>query len=392
MPMPPRDPALSRGSRTRTRTGTAASTRAGRASSGTGTRSVGRGPGAGPPPGLTLLVGSESFLVTRAISRIIAAARASEPQVEQREVDALAPSAVGELQSALSPSLFGESAVVVVRGIADAPDAVLSTLLAGTGSLADGLWVVVEHSAGRSKAAGASLSALRALDPPRGVREVACGEVKRGRETRDLLVGEARAAGRRLTTDAVDALVLALGSEVSLLVGALEQLMSDSEEDPIDAAVVTGVFSGVGEVSGFQLADSVWDGQGLVGLQRLRWGLASQDISVAGAVGSLAAGLRGMTRVGEAPGGLPEAEVAKRAGVPPFKVRTLREAYRGWTARQLADAVVQLADVDAAVKGGLRPGEALDPAQKVHALEDFIVRTTCLSDERHGPRRGGLTR
>lgn len=343
--------------------------------------------GAAPPAGVTLLVGGEGFLVTRATLRVLTAVRSVDPEVERREVDALAPSAVGELQSALSPSLFGESAVVIVRNAADAPESVLSTLIAGVGSMAEGQWIIVEHSGGRSKAAVASLTALRALNPPGGLREIACSEVKRGRETRDLLVNEARAAGRRLTTDAADALVLAIGSEVSLLVGALEQLLSDSDEDPVDASVVTDTFSGVGEVSGFQLADAVWDGQGRHALQRLRWGLASQDISAAGAVGSLAAGLRGMVKVGAAPRGMQEAEVARQAGVPPFKVRTLREAYRGWTPTQLGDAVVDLADVDAAVKGGLRPGEALDAAQKVHALEAFVVGTTGMTDEPHDLRR-----
>ena len=342
---------------------------------------------AAPPAGVTLLVGGEGFLVARAIARVTAAVRTADPEVERREVDALAPSAVGELQSALSPSLFGESAVVIVRGIADASESVLAALADGARSMAEGQWVIVEHSGGRSKAAAASLAALRALDPPAGLREIACSEVKRGRETRDLLVNEARAAGRRLTTDGADALVLALGSEVALLVGALEQLLSDSEEDPVDASVVTDTFSGVGEVSGFQLAGSVWDGQGLHALQRLRWGLASQDISAAGAVGSLAAGLRGMVKVGSAPRGMPEAEVARLAGVPPFKVRTLREAYRAWTPTQLGDAVVNLADVDAAVKGGLRPGEALDAAQKVHALESFVVSTTGMTGEPRELRR-----
>ena len=127
----------------------------------------------------------------------------------------------------------------------------------------------------------------------RGIREVACAEVKRGRETRDLLLAEARAAGRKLTPDGADALALALGSDTALLVGALEQLLSDAPEGAIDAAVVTQMFAGVGEVSGFQLADAVWESRGLLALQRLRWGTATGDISPAGAVGSLASGLRG---------------------------------------------------------------------------------------------------
>ncbi|HEX6886478.1 MAG TPA: hypothetical protein VF143_00105 [Candidatus Nanopelagicales bacterium] len=350
-----------------------------------GTAGVGARAGAepGPPPGCTLLVGAESFLVGRAVRRAVAAARAVDPAVERREVDAEDPAALGQLQSALSPSLFGEAAVVVVSGLADASDALHAALLAGLADLPERTWVVALHAGSRNKK---SLDALRAAAIPGGVVEVACGEVKRGRPMRELLESEARAAGRRLTTDGAEALVMALGADLALLVGGLEQLMADEPEDPIDAAVVTRTFAGVAEVSGFQLADAVWEGRGTLALQRLRWGMATQTVSGAGAVGSLAAGLRAMVRVGGTPRGMAEAEVARLAGVPPFKVRALRAAYGGWEAGQLADAVIELAEVDAQVKGGLRPGESLEPAQKVHALESFLIRTCGLA-ERPARRR-----
>ncbi len=341
-----------------------------------------------PPPEparCTLLVGSEGFLIARATSRALAGARAVDPAVERRDVDATDPGALGALQGALSPSLFGEAAVVVVHGLADAPDPVHDTLLAGLADLADGTWVLAQHAGTRNRR---TLDALRAVPVPGGVAEVACGEVKRGRATRELLEGEARAAGRRLTTDGADALVMAVGSDISLLVGALEQLMADEPEDPIDAAVVTATFAGVAEVSGFQLADAAWESRGLLALQRLRWGLAGQTVSGAGAVGSLAAGLRALVKVKGAPRGMSEADVARLAGVPPFKVRPLRMTAGSWEPAQLADAVVGLAEVDAAVKGGLRPGESLEPAQKEHALEVFLMRTTALGEGRRRARQG----
>jgi DNA polymerase-3 subunit delta len=332
-----------------------------------------------PPAGLTLLVGTEEFLVGRAVARVMAAARSVDPTVERREVDVEDPAGLGALQTALSPSLFGEAAVVVVRGLAEAPEGVVEALFAGLADLADSTWVVVVHPGSRAKK---QLDRLRAQPVAGGVAEVACAEVKRGRATRDLLEAEARSAGRRLTGDGADALVLALGSDIALLVGALEQLMADEPEDPIDAAVVTATFAGVAEVSGFQLADAVWEGRALLALQRLRWGLASQTVTGAGAVGSLAAGLRAMVRVAGTPRGMAEGEVARVAGVPPFKVRPLRQAVQAWEPAQLADAVIGLAAVDAAVKGGLRPGESLEAAQKEHALEAFIAATAGLGDRR----------
>ena len=338
-----------------------------------------------PPASLTLVVGAEPFLVGRAVSRVMAAARGVDPAVERREVDAADPGALGALQSALSPSLFGESAVVVLADLADASDPVLDALLAGVGDLADDTWLVVRHSGTRNRKA---LDQVRAADVPGGIAEVACADVKRGRATRELLESEARAAGRRLTADGADALVMALGADIALLVGALEQLMADNPDSPIDATVVTTTFAGVAEVSGFQLADAVWEGRALLALQRLRWGLATQTVTGAGAVGSLAAGLRAMVRVAGTGRSMSVADVARLAGVPPFKVRALRQAISGWEPAQLADAVVHLAEVDAQVKGGLRPGESLDAAQKAHAIERFVVQTDGLGERgrRRSPR------
>ena len=337
---------------------------------------------AAAPAALTLLTGAEPFLISRAVARVVRSARALDPEAERRDVDAQDPVAEGDLITALSPSLFGGSAVIVVANLEDASPGVVQTLSAGLLDLPEDTWVVAQHTGVRNKKA---LEQLRALDVPGGLAEVSCADVKRGRPTRELLEQEARRAGRRITHDGVDALVMALGSDVALLVGALEQLVADVPEGPIDAAAVTGTFAGVAEVSGFQLADAVWEGKALLALQRLRWGLASQTVSGPGAVGSLAAGLRAMVKVAGAPRGMSEADVARLAGVPPFKVRTLRSAAADWDPDQLADAVVHLAHVDAQMKGGLRPGESLEPAQKVQALEAFVIHTDGLQ-ERPRPR------
>lgn len=325
---------------------------------------------AAQPAALTLVSGAEPFLVSRAVSRTVRRARAIDPEVERRDVDAQDPAAEGALLSALSPSLFGGSAIVVIANLADAAPGVQQALTAGLLDLPELTWVVALHSGVRNKK---SYEQLRALHVPGGSREISAAAVRRGRATREFLEAEAARAGRRITHDGSDALVMAIGPDIALLVGALEQLMADVPEGRIDASVVSNTFSGVAEVTGFQLADALWEGHGSVALQRLRWGLASQTVTGAGAVGSLAAGLRAMVKVAGARRGITDAEVARQAGVPPFKVGMLRSAAANWDSARLADAVVRLADVDAQIKGGLRPGESLEPAQKVAALEGFVV-------------------
>jgi DNA polymerase-3 subunit delta len=101
---------------------------------------------------LTLVLGDEDLLVARAIRRAVDAATAADPEAAVHDVEAagLEPAALAELTS---PSLFGESRVVVVRGAQDAAkdtaDALVRLAEAGDESVV----LVVVHSGGaRNKA------------------------------------------------------------------------------------------------------------------------------------------------------------------------------------------------------------------------------------------------
>ena len=88
---------------------------------------------------------------------------------------------------------------------------------------------------------------------------------------------------------------------------------------------------------------------------------------------AVAGSVRQLIALSACPPGLSDADVARQVGAPPWKVRILRSQARRWTPTQLAQAVTLLADLDARVKGGLREGEQLDAAQKVHALERDLI-------------------
>jgi DNA polymerase III delta subunit len=66
-------------------------------------------------------------------------------------------------------------------------------------------------------------------------------------------------------------------------------------------------------------------------------------------------------------------DLAGHAKVPPWKIRQLNQQLRRWTQRDLAEAILVLGDLDAAMKGGLREGEQLEPAQKGLAIETAVV-------------------
>ncbi len=180
------------------------------------------------------------------------------------------------------------------------------------------------------------------------------------------------------------ALYDAIGQDLGLLVGAVSQLVSDVDANPITADDVHHYFAGVADVSGFTIADAVWERRYAEALRTLRQAMLTADAGRVGpsTVSSLASGLRTLVRVGGMPPGASEADVAREAGVPPWKVKTLRRQWSRWSGdqRRLAASVVALADADGAMKGGVREGTSLDTEQKLLALEILVARTAAGRD------------
>ena len=79
-----------------------------------------------------------------------------------------------------------------------------------------------------------------------------------------------------------------------------------------------------------------------------------------------------MARYKAAPRGMREADLAREVGVPPWKLRTIRDQSRGWTDRGIALAVRAAAQADADIKGA-----ASDAA---YTLERLVLTITGLRD------------
>ena len=91
-------------------------------------------------------------------------------------------------------------------------------------------------------------------------------------------------------------------------------------------------FGGRAEVKSFAIADAALYGRTAAALEELRWALDSGTPSVL-VTSAFASGLRGLARFTSAPRGLREADLAREAGVPPWKLRVIREQARGWDDR-----------------------------------------------------------
>lgn len=319
---------------------------------------------------IVLIAGGEDFLADREVSKRLAASRKAEPLIERRDIDATADSAAGDFVDACSPGLFGDAAVVVVDGIEQANDELQKEVLA-----------LISDSTQTT----AVLLIQRGLVKGRGFvdkikkssAETVTFEKPKGKAFDDFIMGEFKLHKRKIAADALRILRISVGDDLRALSGAISQLSSDVDVDPITADAVEKYYEGMAGVSGFSIADAVFEGRTVDALVALRWAI-ERDPNVGPAVIATAANtLRSLVAVASAAGGESDAALASQAGVPPWKIRTLRDQARRWRPAQLADAALLLTKADAALKGGeidaLGGVEILDPLQRQALLERTLL-------------------
>jgi len=161
-------------------------------------------------------------------------------------------------------------------------------------------------------------------------------------------------------------LVSAVGTDLRSVVAAFTQLLSDTEEPVITQADVHRYFAGRAEVTGFAVADNCLDGNREAALASVRWALETAVAPVL-LTSAVASSLRNLGKfLGARDERLRDVELARRIGVPPWKLKDLGRQARGWTAPAVAEAITAVALADAQVKGA-----AGDPE---FALERMILR------------------
>lgn len=307
-------------------------------------------------PSLALVSGPEEVLVERAVARLVGAARASGADVIRVEAAGYEP---GALVMHASPSLFGGTTCLVVRGLHEAPDELQLDLLALLGAPVEDVSIVVTH--------GGGMKGKKVLDTLKklGAEVIECPAIKSDRDKSDFVLKEFVQARRKITSDGVRALVEAVGKDVRELASACAQLIADTE-GTVDDAVVDTYHGGKVEASGFRVADAAVAGQAGEALRLLRHAIAS-GVDPVPIVAVLASQLRQLIKVGSAGRGS-SAQLAKTLGLAPWQVDRARRAVGHWTADGLAVALQAVAAADFEVKGGGR-----DP---VYAVERAILTIT----------------
>ncbi len=296
------------------------------------------------PPELALITGPEEILAERAVTSVVEAVRAVEPEAEVVRLHAAAYQP-GELGVHASPSLFGGWTVIVVHDMDEADDALVDDLLAYLAQPADGVTLVVRHKSGnRGKKV---LDTLRKA----GARVIEAKAVKTEADKHAFVKHEFREARRRITDEAVGALVLAVGKDLRELAGACAQLVRDVE-GMVEPEDVTTYYGEKVETTGFKVAEAALAGDEATALRLLRHAMIG-GLDPVPIVAVLAMQLRQVGKVAAAGRGS-SGQLARDLSMAPWQVDQARRVAQGWDGVRLGRAIEAVARADVDVKGGLR--------------------------------------
>lgn len=308
---------------------------------------------------ILLITGSAEFLAQRVRTRAITAVIEERPDCEVT-VSSASGLGAGEFATLASPSLFSPATAVVLTDLQDLPDAPAQELLTYVSAPADEIVVILVHSGGNK---GKSL--LDKLRKQSAVSEVKVSAPGNERDFVDWIRTEARDLGRSMDEQAANLLLASVGKDLRSLAGAVDQLVATVDPtEKLSAAVVGRYFGGRADVRGYEIADAAIDGRLALALERTRWAEESNVPAVL-VTAAVASGLRQLAALATAPSGLRDNELAALVGVPPFKVRSIRQQLRHWDSAGVRKAIEIVAQADLDVKGGA--------ANAAYAIERMVL-------------------
>jgi len=307
------------------------------------------------PAPVHLILGEDDFLTERARRDIIDAIKKTSADPGAVGIITMRASDLteGEVAMHLSPSLFGEERILVITNAEDTIKDAHDALLLAARNDQPGIYVIIQHTGkGRAKNMVKALSKLGVVHDAAKLNASQRGQ---------FVTNEFRRHNVRPTPDVTRAILEGVGSDLRELAAAISQLVADTGGD-VTVDHVRTYFTGVAEVSGFDIADLACNGetQRAIASTRRALQLGIDPIVLAAALGgniAAIARLYSARSVGEA---------KDRAGVvkmPPWKIESTYKKARRWDGDNISKAVIIIAELDAATKGqGGDPGYAIENA------------------------------
>ena len=307
-----------------------------------------------------LVRSGEPVLGDRAIDEFKERIRRHDPSTTITVLDAASYSA-HELDMLTSPSLFGESRAVIIPALESLNDALAQDLMDYLDHPEPDVILIAKHNGTvRGKKVLTAFSKAK-------VPTLTIAAVKKYADKVKLIQEDVRGSGRRMSTDAVSALIDALGSDLRELLAGVAQLIADTSGQ-IDVKDVHTYFSGRIEATGYNVADAALGGDAGKAIELARHALVTGASEVA-IVAAIASGVREMTRVlgtrAARTGVLGDYVKAASLGGSSWQQDRAKKRLRGWSGAGLAAAVEACAEADSQVKGASRDSG--------YALEKLII-------------------
>ena len=260
---------------------------------------------------------------------------------------------------ATSPSLFAQERVVVIKDTDLAGKEPTELLLQAAVDPAPGMTLVIVHSGkGRNKAYVPKFRKAAQVHEAGSLNQ---------RERQSWVQNEFRRRGVRPTPDVVGALLESVGSDLRELASAIEQLIDDTSGD-LTVSDVRAYYTGVAEVSGFDIADQAVTGRVDRALASTRRAL-QLGISPVAITAALANKIGDIAKLYQTRGN-PD-KIAREIGMHPFVAKKTMQIARNWSGDAVSRAAIIVARLDAEVKG-----QGGDPD---FAVEDAVRRIAMLA-------------
>lgn len=298
-----------------------------------------------------LIVGDDEFLAERARRSIQKAV--AEETGEQPELKILRAAEVTEweLIEATSPSLFGETRVIVIADTERVGSALIKLIVDAAKDPAPGMTMVINFATSRKnlknrKKPPELMAKLQKLARVHEVFSLYDNEVK------PWATREFAAHGIRPTPDIVDALLSGVGSDLRALAAAISQLVADTGGN-VTRQTVQQYYAGVAEVENWDIADAAVAGRAgeAIATCRRALQLGAEPVGIAAA---LANKVGVIARLYTARGD--KFSLAKQSGLHPYVAEKTAPIARRWSGDNISKAVIIVSDLDGQVKSLGRDG------------------------------------
>jgi DNA polymerase-3 subunit delta len=266
----------------------------------------------------------------------------------------------GRYGEAVAPSLFAEKRVVVIRDLQDVVVEVQEEIESLFESLDPNLHLIFVHKGG-VKGKGL-LDKIKKLKP----EIITCEPIKKAADKEAFVREEFARHGRKISSDAISALVDATGSDTRELAAACSQIAFDTNAGKavIDEEDISKYYQGRVEATGFDVADATLAGDPRSALVALRHALETGTDPIM-IVSALTSSIRTLAKVSGAPRNANAFQLAGSLGLAPWQIDKARRQLQKWSPALIAFSVQELSRADVAIKGA--------EADPLYALERSVV-------------------